>query len=335
MKNIRLLIPLVLSVAYYAPYAEQDPDAGEQPADTTVTAPSSDSSPAIAATGQDTLEDDIAETAPVPHTKKPRRCRKCPPHDSDILIVRETADTVFIFNKKTFKNFARDWRNNIDTFRKQSIGLSGTSGYGMNAIAMQPIEDFLDNHPGFSGKRFRGISRFGFEPYVMSGGSGVIGLGEGFRLGGGGMSGERRFFSDPFHDSILVLNTRVSYGGFLVEKATVKGKWNFTYGGTIGGGTLKLVVSEKNDLDWFSTSTDMSNGIYQEDDIFKNSGYEAAYFLLEPHWGCSYTLFTFFHIGTGISLPTFMSLDATFPYTDDFITVNPAIQLKLIFGNLG
>lgn len=335
MKTIRLLIPLLLGIAYYSPHAKQNPGIGEQPADTAVAASFSDSSDTIAATVQDTAEVDIAETTPQPHRKRKRRCRKCPPHDPDILIVRETADTVFIFNKRTFKNFARDWRNNIDTFRKQSIGLSGTSGYGMNAIAMQPIEDFLDNHPGFAGKRFRDISRFGFEPFVMSGGSGVIGLGEGFRLGGSGMSGERRFFSDPFHDSILVLNSRVSYGGFLVEKATVKEKWNFTYGGTIGGGTIKLVISEKNDLDWFNTSNDTNNGIYQEDDIFINSGYKASFFLLEPHWGCSYTLFPFFHVGTGISLPIFMSFDDTFPYTDDFITVNPALQLKLIFGNLG
>lgn len=282
------------------------------------------------------VQPETEETPDPGPPEKKRRCRTCRHHrDKDVLVVRETSDTVFILNKKNFHAFTRDWKNNFDRLRIKSIGLSGTSGYGISAVATQPIEDFIENHPGFRGKRFRDISRYGFEPYIMSGGSGVIGLGEGFRLGGGGMSGERRFFSDPFNDSILVLNTRVSYGGFLIEKATVKDRWNFTYGGTIGGGAIKVVLSEKNNSDLFSVDDDNSTGFYDEEDIFKDNGYRAGFFMLQPHCGFSYTFFTFFHIGGAASLPIFMSMEDGFPYTDDFVTANPVLQLKFIFGNLG
>ena len=314
-------------------FAQADTMVGDTAAEATAEA-SVDTEEYLSDTGE--VRSGSPETADPDSPQKKGHCKSCRRHrNKDIVIVRETADTVFILNKKSFHAFTRDWRNNFDHLRKKSIGLSGTSRYGVDAVAMQPIEDFIENHPGFRGKHFRDISRYGFEPYVMSGGSGVIGLGEGFRLGGGGMSGERRFFSAPFHDSILVLNTRVSYGGFLVEKATVKDRWNFTYGGTIGGGTIKVVISEKNSSDLFSVDDDYSTGFYDDDDIFKNNGYQATFFMLKPHWGFSYTFFTFFHVGGAVSLPIFMSMEDILPYTDDFVTVNPGIQLKLIFGNLG
>lgn len=252
--------------------------------------------------------------------------------EEDVVIVKETLDTVFIFDKKVFKHIAKDWRNNIDIFRQRGYGLSGSTLYGAHAVYSKPIENLIDRH--LSGKRF-GLREIGFEPYLMSGGMGVIGLGEGFRLGGGGMSGEHRFFcANCPGEAELVLSSRISYGGFLVEKAIVKSRWNFTFGGLIGAASNKVVISENDNADLFSDVTDFDD-FDDFDDIFDDPTFKAAYLCIEPHIGFSYTFFYFFHFGANIALPAFMQLEKFSPVTDDFLSVNPGIQIKLIFGNIG
>ncbi len=245
----------------------------------------------------------------------------------DIVVVKENLDTVFIFDKSVFRHVARDWRNNIDIFRQRGYGIAGSTTHGANAIFMRPVEELTDNDPYLSNKKFN-FSKFGFEPFLMSGGSGVVGLGEGFRLGGGGVSGERKFSSNRFNgDSILILNTKVSYGGFLVEKCFINGRWNFSAGGMIGAGSLKVAISEQTNT-WFDVD--------EVDDIDEDWNSEkAAFLLLEPHFSFSYTFLYFFHVGASLTVPAFMSLEKFNAYTDDFLTVNPGLHVKLIFGNLG
>jgi hypothetical protein len=283
-------------------------------------APSADSSAAVSAVP-------VTETVTAPDTAVPARLADGK-RNSDIVVLKENLDTVFIFDKSVFRHVARDWRNNIDIFRQRGYGASGSVYYGANAILIKPVRELAENLPALADRQFS-FGKFGFEPFLMSGGAGYVGLGDGFRLGGAGMRGERRFSSAPFNgDSVLVLNTNVSYGGFLIEKCVLRGKWNLSAGGLIGGGSIKVAITEK-------TST----FFYGEDDDFTDTDYQynhqAAFFMVEPHCGFTYTFFYFFHFGARLSCPTFMSLDKFGIYTNDFFSVNPGIRINLTFGNIG
>ena len=309
-------IPAALLTALLLSAARATPD------DTTVAdTPVSDT----AASAVDSLipaATDTVATVPKPSEKTDYK------KTDDIVVLKENLDTVFIFDKSVFRHVARDWRNNIDIFRQRGYGVSGSSYYGANAIFIRPVEELAENLPSLSDKRFH-FANVGFEPFLMSGGAGYIGLGEGFRLGGGGVSGERKFTSAPYNgDSILVLNTKVSYGGFLIEKCMLSGKWNFAAGGLIGGGNIKVAITEQANTFFYGENDDIINVDYQYN-------HHAVCFMLEPHFGVTYSFFYFFHLGARLSVPTFMSLDKFGIYTNDFFSVNPGIHVNLTFGNLG
>jgi hypothetical protein len=256
-------------------------------------------------------------------------------HRKNLIVVRETEDTVFVFDKSSIRDAVKNWRRNFDVLRQRSIGLSGSSTYGVYAFSLAPVEELIETDYYLSSKHFD-INHSGYEPFPLSGGMGCIGLGQGFRLGGGGMTGERNFASDKFSgDSIIVLGVQISYGGFMVEKAIVSDRWNFTAGGTIGGGAIKVVASEKNSSSWF-TSVEENGGYSDFDETFENgNSIQAGFLFFEPHCGFSYTFFHFFHIGVNASLPTFLSVEKFNIHTNDFLSINPGLYLKLIFGNLG
>jgi hypothetical protein len=300
--------------------------------DTTGTAPSGDTTVAV-----ETAATPAAATGPVDSAASPEKTA-----DSDIaavpatekspepVLAMEDLDTVFIFDKSVFRFVARDWRNNIGIFRQRGYGLSGSSMYGANAIFTGPIKDLAEHDPRLAGKQFN-FSRFACEPFLVSGGMGYVGLGDGFRLGGGGMNGQRKFTSNRFNgDSILVLNTQVSYGGFLIEKCMIKGKWNLSAGGEIGGGGFNVALSEQAGT-FFHTSESSTIDF----DVKDRNTTTSLFFMLQPHAALTYTFFYFFHVGASVSLPAFMSIEKFNAYTDDYFTVNPGLQIKLIFGNLG
>jgi hypothetical protein len=248
--------------------------------------------------------------------------------NKNIVVLKESLDTVFIFDKSVFRHVAQDWRNNIDIFRQRGYGASGSSYYGANAVLIRPVEELAENLPSLSDKKFH-FNKFGFEPFLMSGGGGFVGLGDGFRLGGVGMSGERRFTSAPFDDDqVIVLSTKVSYGGFLIEKCILRDNWNLSVGGLLGGSSMKVAITEQSSTVFWGEN---DNPYDNENDY----NHRAACFMVEPHCGLTYTFFYFFHLGARVSLPMFMSLDKFGVYTNDFFTVNPGFQISLTFGNLG
>jgi len=290
----------------------------------------------------DTVLHTLSDTAAAPATVAPSNqytsTTPQPTHHQErtqkqLIVVKETEDTVFVLDQSSLHGLIRNWQQNIGSLRKRGIGISGLSSYGAYAISLDPVQELVRHTPYLSSKHFS-FSRFGYEPFFTKGGSGYIGLGDGFRLGGGGMSGQRTFSSNRFSgDSILVLGVQVNYGGFMVEKAVVSDRWNFIAGGTIGGGSYKVTATEKNSSSWFTSADD---DIQTFDDLFeRGNSAKAGFFLFEPHAGASYTFFHFFHVGLNVTLPTFLSIEKFNIYTNDFLTVNPGFYLKLIFGNLG
>jgi hypothetical protein len=320
--NKRVWLVLLIVAALLQPVHARDEDVGDR-----ISGPAADSIYQSTDTAyesdqqvSETVTSDTAEnvSSPAPIESEPASVSN---NDTDIVVVKETLDTVFIFDKSVFRHVAQDWRKNIDIFRQRGYGLSGGMYYGANAIMVRPVRNLVENYPKFNSEKFR-FSKYGVAPMLVSGGTGYIGLGDGFRLGGGGMSGEAQF--DCKTSDTITLSTKISYGGFLVEKAILFNRWNLSIGGMLGGGNVDVSLTESDFFEW--------NDLNDEDE---GSGEKAVFFLFEPHIGLTYTILYFFHIGANITLPTFMSLDKFNPYTDDFITVNPGLHIKLLFGNLG
>ena len=99
-------------------------------------------------------------------------------------------------------------------------------------------------------------------------------------------------------------------------------------GGYLGGGSIQLSTQEfdQNDYSAFRSF---------DDDAEEENRIQAGFGLLEVHGGATYSLTNFFHLGMELTIPVFVSLDGFAPYTTEFVTPNPGINLKIIFGNLG
>lgn len=241
----------------------------------------------------------------------------------DILVVKETKDTVYVLEKSAIKNGDNNFRKRVDDLKKRGYGFAGGPYYGISGINMKPVEKLCEIDPYLKSKTFY-FSKYHYEPFILSGGMGLAGIGNGMRIGGGGAHGSKKLSSAPFqNDSIVILETKVSYGGFIFEKVFQKNKWNIKGGGLIGGGNYNVSVRR-------------SNTVFQEDYFEENDNTtKARFFCLTPYGGCSYSFFPIFHLGVNISLPVFISTEGFSSATGDFYTMNPALLLKFIFGNLG
>jgi hypothetical protein len=206
--------------------------------------------------------------------------------------------------------------------------LGGGPLVGVNAINVKPVKDLVDRVQPLAGRDF-GFNRYGEEPFLMKGGLGYGGVGNGMRLGGGGLHGSRRFVSAKRagDSAVVVMDVDVSYGGFLIEKAFVRNRCTITAGGMIGGGNFE-VKAQMVDTSEYS--------IFERDRVNPDGAkISAQFFNLEAHGAFTYTVCPIFHLGMDVSIPVFISTNGFEPYTADFATVNPGIRVRLIFGNLG
>jgi hypothetical protein len=161
----------------------------------------------------------------------------------------------------------------------------------------------------------------------MNGGMGFAGIGGGLRIGGGGMSGERHFTSQRYAgDSLINYSTKISWGGFLIEKLVTREKYSCVIGGYLGSGSLKAGWVKVNDgysaFDHFDWEDD-------ENEIKAFFGY------FELHGGTVYNIAPWMHVCGDVSLPVIVSTDGFAPYTKEFISLCPGLRVRLIFGNLG
>ena len=241
----------------------------------------------------------------------------------DVIVVKETKDTVYVLDKAAIKNGNGTIKRKVERFSNKGYGFSGGPFYGLAGINIKPVKTLCGKDPYLRNKRFY-FSSYHFEPVIMSGGAGLAGIGSGIRIGGGGVHGSKKFTSAPFNgDSVITLEVGVSYGGFIFEKVFKRDKWHIKTGGLIGGGSMKVSVRRSNTV--FSDD-------YLDDDDKKTT---AGFFCLNPYGGCSYSFFPIFHVGVDISLPVFLSTEGFSSAAGDFYTVNPGILFKFIFGNLG
>jgi hypothetical protein len=246
---------------------------------------------------------------------------------SGVTIVRQDGEKVDTVVKGDTERVHIGFRERIAEWRQKGHGIGGGLTPGVFAVGAKPIKELIARVAPLRGRTFN-LHTYNYEPFYMSGGEGYAGLGNGIRLGGGGMSGERHFVSEAYGtDSAVALDIKVSWGGFLIEKALISGPWNSAVGAFLGSGSIDATarIIDRNDYSAFDGDT--ASGARQP--------VKARFLYLEAHGGASYTVCPWFHIGATLSVPAFIGPEGFESRTPDFITVNPGVQVRFIFGNLG
>ncbi len=244
-------------------------------------------------------------------------------------IIKETKDTVYTIKQPDPETVSKSFRQRLNDLRVRGFGGGGGPVWDVYAINIAPVVTLLKADKALSSRDF-GFNNFNEEPFIMKGGMGFGGLGNGLRLGGIGLSGERKIVSDHFSgDSAILLTVKVNTGGFLIEKAMVHDRMNYVAGGYIGGGSMQASVQ--------TISGKISSFTRDSDTPSKENPQPstASFASLELHGAVTYTLYAFMHVGLGLSMPVFISTNGFETYPSQFVTVNPGLQLKVIFGNLG
>ncbi|MBD3343997.1 MAG: hypothetical protein GF401_02930 [Chitinivibrionales bacterium] len=243
-----------------------------------------------------------------------------------ITVIEENKDTVYIFRKSCRDDERKGLRRGLGRLREKGWGGSGGPCFGAFALSMDPINEVIETDDLLRHYTFS-INDY-FEPVFMQGGKGYGGLGNGLRLGGGGMEGILFFPSkNAYQDSAVDLEIEIQYGGFLIEKAWVIDKLNYTAGTYLGSGSITLNAVKYS----LSERTNFENEI--DDDEAQKA--KARFFSMEIHGGFTYSFFPLVHIGMDMALPFFFSSKGFERRSSDFFSVNPGLQAKIMFGTLG
>src|SRR3989339_210648 len=215
----------------------------------------------------------------------------------------------------------------IDKSRVQGFGGAGGWTPCLMGVNISPVRDLLKKEPQLRDLSFGMGGRYDY--FAGSGGMGYGGIGNGLRIGGGGWHLSHKYTSNLFgaaKDSIAELNVTVNYGGFLFEKALVRGKMNYVAGGMFGGGSYDVTRRFYNDAE---------PSAFSEPGKDLSETATATFTAFEVHAGFTYTMTWWFHVGADANISAFVSVDEFGPLTDSFNTFNGGIRLRLIFGNLG
>jgi hypothetical protein len=240
--------------------------------------------------------------------------------------LRAIKDSVLVLTRRGTSDLLQSFSGQKRTSRERGYG--GGLGFSMGAYAIdvRPVNELIAANPQLSGIGFD--INPSFEIFVLTGGLGYGGLGNGIRIGGGGYGGSRSF-TQIFHDTTWVLQLGVGWGGVLVEKAFVRDKMNYFVGGMFGGGRLTLSQSFR------------SGGLFDVQNFDQHSGsVNAGFLMLEGHGGFTYSVLSWLHIGIDVSAPAFYSpggfkSPGDISITNSFFSVNPGVKVRLIFGNIG
>lgn len=228
-----------------------------------------------------------------------------------------------------------------------AAGGAGGISPSLQWLDLSPVKDVVKNETDL------GLYSFDFKDngFMLVGGMGYGGTRCGASLGGGGWFGYKKFMSAsrtvPLQDSLghivfrnsdtvkvdsaAQLYTMIAYGGFMAEKNFSVGNATFEIGGMFGGGALILgkefVSKEKNSA--------FSNVDEYDSTKIANSWTAAPLLCFDIHSGISYRICSFMVIGADANLLFFHSNSGFNFNTDSFLTMNPGIRFRLLFGNLG
>lgn len=245
-------------------------------------------------------------------------------------IALQIRDTVQVLTKESMNAFLLGIRGKKRSARDRGYGGGIGINSGVYAVDMSPVHDLLNlisyNSP--TGNIAVPVGR-GYHPLFLMGGVGYGAVGNGLRIGGGGLGGSASY-STVFRDSTYTVEVRTNFGGLLIEKAHVDESLNWFFGGFAGGGSIQVMPSVLPDI--FTAISTRS--------VFTYSMLNAHFLLLELHTGFTYTMISWFHLGGGLSAPLFFcpsgfKTPSDRSVTDGFITFNPGLQIRIILGNIG
>lgn len=246
--------------------------------------------------------------------------------------MRNIKDTIQILTKEGAKSFLGSFVGRKRNTRERGFGGGLGPVIGLYSVNTKSIEKLINTFPRLT--RFRSKFDGSYETFVLMGGMGYGAVGNGLRIGGGGRGGEKTY-SIPIDDTTThTLEVSLGFGGVLIEKCFVANKMNIFLGGMAGGGGIDVT-----DL--------LIDNIYIDDidDVIdngkkENNTFSAGFMLLEFHGGFTYTLIPWLHMGLDISMPFFVSPSgfksrAGIGVGEGFMTMNPGLRIRIIFGNIG
>jgi hypothetical protein len=243
--------------------------------------------------------------------------------------MREIKDTIQILTLEGAKSFLGSFTSRKRNTRERGFGGGLGPVIGLYTINTKPIVNLINTVPRLS--NFRSKLDGSFKNFVLMGGMGYGAVGNGLRIGGGGRGGAKKFSNILQNDTTHTLEISIGFGGFLLEKCFVTNKMNFFLGGMAGGGRIdatdfKLVGTDTNDDD-------------DHEQRYTNE-FDAGFMMLEFHGGFTYTLISWLHMGLDISMPFFISSSgfeskAGIGIGEGFMTINPGLRIRIMFGNIG
>lgn len=251
----------------------------------------------------------------------------------------------------------------VDETKK--IGGSGCIGVGVMTLDLDPLKEVVEDdlqREGFkfSDNKFMTVSLLGYSGPRRNG----------FRIGGTGTFGYNTLYSnswtgvvkdssyvaahpDSLMDSVVQLHNILAFGGLVLEKSfSLPANFSLYAGGMLGAGVLVTIADYKMADDAFTdihrnnnndngdiTITDdkivvdNSNGSKDTIDHPEDKVAAAPLWAFDLHGGATYTLTKWMHLGLDASVTFFYSSNGFSYRQGSFMTANPGLKLRLIFGN--
>lgn len=240
-------------------------------------------------------------------------------------------DTVELLSRETARSFLGQIKGKKRGGRERGYGggLGPTpSVFAINIDPVQKLLEYMGRNSDFRNADFpiHGM----YKTFFMMGLTGYGAVGNGIRIGGSFVGGKRSFTARS-NDSIYGLKIETSFGGLLLEKAIVHNNYNLYAGGIAGGASIEVQPSKT--VDYLSATP-----VKVDENNFNKLTAPAV--LLELHGGGTYTMINWCHIGVDFSLPLFFSTSGFktpvgHNVTNGFLTLNPGLRFRIIFGNIG
>jgi hypothetical protein len=242
---------------------------------------------------------------------------------------RAIKDTVLVLTRSGAEGFLTSFHGERRSARERGYGGGLCFSIGPAAVNVRPVQSLVLSEPQLQNRGFNFANKY--ELFVMTGGIAYGALGNGFRIGGAGWGGSRDFVKLQ-NDTTFSLEVSSGYGGVFLEKAKVIKDANLYMGGIIGGGNLTVTPNARSGSAFGSFNRD--------EDLYNTIEVKASYLLLEIHGGLTYSCLSWLHIGFDIGAPFFISTGGFktvegLSVTDGFVTVNPVVRLRFVFGNIG
>lgn len=217
--------------------------------------------------------------------------------------------------------------------RKPGFGGGGGPSVGFKAINIEPLKKSITDDiarkgdgSAYHGLDFENKLAGTYETFLMLGGQGLAGIGNGVRIGGGAYGGAKLYRT--YHDvtdSAFGLTVWNGYCGFIVEKSFPFENANVIVGTLLGGGAQGSILFNMDDANSYNGNSDTTDTDYP---------YElAVYFAGEVHAGVSYSFLPWFHMGLEFSGALFAS-GTGFKNGDSFTTFNPGGNIRFMFGRI-